>query len=270
MEKSIFEFAEKFGYESSFEDWLPKINNGGDNGYKWAPSNSPKVASPKTSPTYRTTPTPITGKEISFFKSMLINGIKNLKSNTSILDRMLFFRDFYNTFRPYVPNTPAVSLVDNFINRNKLGIESLSVSDQTNNSEFNSSFLYDIRRMPEIVTISSKYKTFYLGQIIIIDRNLGGMGEAAFIMDFVQDIFKNSTRALLGSFTGTATVAKITDSFVLMNVVIKNQLNWESLTRLPPSFGGYSAENTDTKSLVPLLPSWALDMEFKIRITVNI
>lgn len=241
-----------------------------EGGYIWQPSKPGPTPSINPVQSYLTTPTdPSKDKRTSYFKSLLIQGIKNIKNNTSILDRMLFFRWFYRQMRPYVPNNPAVYTVDDFINRSKLGIEPLKVSDANFNTVADSSYLYDIRRMPEIAKLIEKVRLNPKEKTIGLSRNLGIEGEPDFIMDFISDIFTNSTRALLGSFTGTAT-SIATGNLILINVVITNQLNWESLTRLPPFLGGYSAENTDSKSLVPLIPNLALDMEFKIRIDVNL
>lgn len=215
--------------------------------YQWQPSKPGKDPSISAVQSYLYTPTPTSLDKAAIAKRMAVI-------------KVLFYKA-----KPLLPDHPAVNLVENFINHK---LYPVNISDKETLTEDGSAYLYDLRRMPEVqnasIEILKKGNAISKGQTVDFSRHLGDQSffqQLTYPGDIVGDIYGNTTRALLGSFNGKATISEIGADKVLITFKVNNPLTWESLTRLPPILGGYEGGN----SYVPDIPGWSIETDFKWR-----
>jgi hypothetical protein len=204
---------------------------------------------------YLTTPTPATAKD----------------NKRELADRINEVRLLFYEAQPFLPDHPAVTLVEDFINHKNPS--RLDVSDKDTLTTDASAYLYDVRRMDEVKMMLAVFKKLgskaTKGLSVPFARSLGAQSiyeQLKYPFQFAGELYTNTTRALLGSYNGTATATEIGAGNILLSFEIKNPLTWESLTRFPPALGGYEGGS----SYVPHIPGWDIQMTFQFREVVSL
>ena len=179
--------------------------------------------------------------------------------------RFLFYQS-----QSYLPDHPAVTLIEDFINHNNPS--RLDVSDKDTITTDAAAYLYDVRRMDEVKMRLAVLKQLgsraTKGRPILFARQLGAQSiyeQLKYPFQFAGDLYTNTTRALLGSYSGMTTATEIGAGKIIWSFEITNPLTWESLTRFPPALGGYEGGN----SYVPHIPGWDIQMTFQWREVVS-
>ena len=97
---------------------------------------------------------------------------------------------------------------------------------------------------------------------MILGRNLGSEGKAAYVKDFSKDVVgRNVTRALFGSFDMHYNVIQVdpTGDWVEVTFTLVNRLTLSSFTRKPPKDGKYGP------SLIKDKPGQSIDMSISFK-----
>jgi len=182
-----------------------------------------------------------------------------------IARRILYLKARFFEAKPFLPDHPAVTLVEDFLNHKLIPI---SVSDKNTITTEGSRYLSDLRRLPEaqqtLKIIRQSGAALLKGQVFDCSRHLADQSifqQLLYPAGFLSDLYNNTTRALLGSFAGKGTVSAVGASYALVTFTVTNALTWESLTRCPPAMAGYSAGN----SYVPDVPGWRVNTDFEWR-----
>ncbi|HEX8625481.1 MAG TPA: hypothetical protein VF782_10420 [Allosphingosinicella sp.] len=169
--------------------------------------------------------------------------------------------------KPYLPkrNHPAIRTYEHFI-RNEEKIE-LFATNSKSIYEINPETYVDILQFPEIrKAIEARIESQdYSEKEVDISRNLSSEGQTAYILSLIHDLQYNCTRALLGSFEGSIQFYAPGAKFKAV-ISIKNQLNWVSATRFPPSWGGYEADKNKQASFCSHVEGWETDLHYRIYI----
>lgn len=103
----------------------------------------------------------------------------------------------------------------------------------------------DVSRSPEVDAVRKSLRTMLQagcqeGITLPISRSLSNESELMYMASFFHDLIMNRGRALLGSFSGNATVQECTDKCcAVVKFSIYTPLSWSSGTRLAPSLHGY-------------------------------
>lgn len=180
--------------------------------------------------------------------------------------RLLFYKS-----KLFLPDHPAVTVVEDFINHKNP--RRLDVSDKGTLTTDAAVHLFDVRRMDEVKTALAVFKILgskvTKGLSVPFVRALGAQSifeQLKYPFQFVGELYTNTTRALLGSYNGTATATEIGADRLVLTFMIHNLLTWESLTRYPAALGGYEGGN----SYVPHIPNWDIQMTFEWREVISI
>lgn len=188
-----------------------------------------------------------------------------------IAERIDDVRFWFYQSQSYLPDHPAVTLVEDFINHNNPRY--LDVSDKDTITTDTAAYLYDVRRMDEVKMMLAVFKKLGSktpkGLSVPFKRDLGAQSiyeQLKYPFQFAGELYTNTTRALLGSYNGTATASEIGAGKIILSFAIYNPLTWESLTRFPPALGGYKGGN----SYVPHIPDWDIAMTFQWREVISI
>ncbi|HYK20840.1 MAG TPA: hypothetical protein VEV42_08905 [Pyrinomonadaceae bacterium] len=188
-----------------------------------------------------------------------------------IANRINEFRLRFYQAQLYLPDHPAVTLVEDFMNHRNP--RRLDISDKDTLTTDASAYLYDVRRMDEVKIMLAAFKKIgskaTKGLPIPFARSLGAQSigeQLKYPFQFTGELYTNTTRALLGSYDGTATPTEIGAGNMILSFEIHNPLTWESLTRFPPILGGYEGGN----SYVPHIPGWEIQMTFQWREVITL
>jgi hypothetical protein len=177
------------------------------------------------------------------------------------------FKTKFYLAKPFLPNHPAVKVIEDFINHKNP--RQLKVSDKDPITTDSAIYLYDVRRMEEVQKVLLDAKndpgSLFKGKTVTCVRSLEGqsiLGQIGYaFFQFPGEVFFNTTRAMLGSYDGTMTVTQIGTESIILTFILNNTLTWESLTRDAPMAGGYDRRNSD----VPHIQDWEIQMTFEFR-----
>lgn len=167
------------------------------------------------------------------------------------------------------PTHPAVLLFLRFLAVKEEAILHVNTSETVIKyaNLYDERYVTDILNMPEVKQAFAevKHKPGTGDTVKKIVRDLEAEGEAEYIKSLVRDLYGNCTRALLGGFTGYIKFFANKNPYAA-HISIRNELNWVSATRFPPSWGGYSVETGQTHgaSFCAHVEGWSTRMQFDI------
>lgn len=214
-------------------------------------------------------PFPSKSEVKKYFKELLIKIIKKaveeIKNAVSIDSKIYIYQKTVNLIKEYylhnlTPdiNHPAIKIFLNFVN-NKNHVEIFFAPGK--HYEMEKVLIKDILKMKEVISIVESAKFSDAGTNKKFGRNIGAGGDQAFIDSVFEDLEKNPTHFLLGSYNGSVDFIEYAGIGILINIKISNTLGWESATRLPGILGGYK----ERKSIIPNITGWETLMNFEVQ-----